>query len=98
MASVKLGDLLVKVKVLREDQLRSALAEQKRLGGKLGEILVRMNFVTEDVLVKALSRQLGLPAVDLDTVMTLPADVRAKLPLETARDLSAFPLALKDEG
>ena len=63
---IRLGELLLKAGVVNEQQLHSALAEQKRWGGKLGSILVEMNFLSEDMLVKALSRQLGLDRVELE--------------------------------
>jgi hypothetical protein len=96
--SMRFGDLLVKAKVITEGQLSAALAEQKRWGGRLGEILVRMNILTEELLVRALSKQLNLPAVDLDAIKTIPANVRAKIPPELARDLVALPLQLGDDG
>lgn len=98
MASIRLGDLLVKAKVISESQLKAALAEQQKWGGKLGELLVRMNFLTEDMLVKALSKQMNVPAVNLDAIESIPGHVRAKVPAEVARDLVALPLQLRDEG
>ena len=98
MASIRLGDLLVKAKVINESQLKAALAEQQKWGGKLGELLVRMNFLTEDMLVKALSKQMNVPAVNLDAIESIPAHVRAKVPVDVARDLVALPLQLRDDG
>lgn len=98
MASIRLGDLLVKAKVISDSQLKAALAEQQKWGGKLGELLVRMNFLTEDMLVKALSKQMNVPAVNLESVASIPPHVRAKVPPEVARDLVALPLQLRDEG
>jgi hypothetical protein len=98
MPAIRLGDLLVKAKVVSERQLKSALAEQQKWGGRLGEILVRMNLVTEEMLVKALSKQLNLPAVDLETVQGVPPHVRSRIPADLARDLVAVPLQLRDEG
>jgi Type II secretion system (T2SS), protein E, N-terminal domain len=98
MAQIKLGELLIKANVLQESQLKAALAEQAKWGGKLGEILVRMSLVSEDILVRALSKQLNIPAVNLDAVQVLPAHVRSKIPAETARDFSVLPLQLRDEG
>ncbi len=98
MASIRLGDLLVKAKVISDSQLKAALSEQQKWGGKLGELLVRMNFLTEDMLVKALSKQMNVPAVDLDAIEGIPSHVRAKVPADVARDLVALPLQLRDEG
>jgi hypothetical protein len=98
MASIRLGDLLVKAKVVSESQLKAALAEQQKWGGKLGELLVRMNFLTEDMLVKALSKQMNVPSVNLESIQGIPPHVRSKVPAEVARDLVVLPLQLRDEG
>ena len=98
MASIKLGTLLMKANVLTEQQLAGALSEQQKWGGKLGEILVRMNLLTEEMLVKALSKQLNIVAVNLDSIQGVPPHVRAKVPSQVARDLSALPLQLRDEN
>lgn len=98
MAQIKLGELLIKANVLQEGQLKAALAEQAKWGGKLGEILVRMSMVSEDILVRALSKQLNIPAVNLDAVQTVPQHVRAKIPSQTARDFAVLPLQLRDDG
>ena len=74
---------------LLEGQLKAALAEQSKWGGKLGEILVRMSLVSEDILVRALSKQLNIPAVNLDAVQVIPPHVRAKIPAQTARDFAS---------
>ncbi len=98
MAQIKLGELLIKANVLNESQLKSALSEQQKWGGKLGEILVRMNILSEELLVKALSKQLAIPAVNLDAVQGVPPHVKAKVPVDTARSLAALPLQLRDDG
>lgn len=98
MASIRLGDLLLKAKIISESQLKMALVEQQRWGGKLGEILVRMNIVAEDLLVKALSKQLALPLANLDTVEGIAPHVRDKLPLAVARDVMAVPLLLAEDN
>ncbi len=98
MAQIKLGELLIKANVLQESQLKAALAEQAKWGGKLGEILVRMSLVSEDILVRALSKQLNIPAVNLDAVQMIPPHVRSKIPAQTARDFAVLPLQLRDDG
>lgn len=98
MAAIKLGNLLLKASVLTEQQLQAALNEQQKWGGKLGEILVRMNILTEEMLVKALSKQLNVVAVNLDSIQGVPPHVRAKIPSQVARDLSALPLQLRDDA
>ena len=96
--AIKLGDLLVKANVINEGQLKAALAEQQKWGGKLGEILVRMAFCTEDLVVKALSKQLAIPRIELDAVQPPPDSVLKKIPVEMSRDMNVLPLQLKDDG
>ncbi|HEY8211672.1 MAG TPA: hypothetical protein VIG99_29520, partial [Myxococcaceae bacterium] len=98
MATIKLGELLIKANVLQESQLKSALAEQQKWGGKLGDILVRMNLITEEILVKALSKQLGIPAANLDSIQGIAPHVKVKIPRDKARDLGVIPLQLRDES
>src|SRR6185436_14213437 len=98
MATIKLGELLIKANVLQETQLKSALAEQQKWGGKLGDILVRMSLVTEEILVKALSKQLGVQVAPLDSIQGIAPHVKAKVPREKARDMGVIPLQLRDDG
>jgi hypothetical protein len=98
MPPIKLGDLLLKARAITDLQLKAALSEQQKWGGRLGEILVRMNILSEEMLVKALSKQLALPAVNLDSVQGVPPYVRAKIPAQMAKDFAAVPVQLRDEG
>jgi hypothetical protein len=98
MPPIKLGDLLLKARAISDTQLKAALSEQQKWGGRLGEILVRMNILTEEMLVKALSKQLAVPAVNLDAVQGVPPHVRSKIPAQMAKDYAVLPIQLRDEG
>jgi hypothetical protein len=98
MPPIKLGDLLLKARAITEPQLKAALSEQQKWGGRLGEILVRMNILTEEMLVKALSKQLAVPAINLDAIQGVPPHVRTKLPAQMAKDFAAVPVQLRDDG
>ncbi len=81
----KLGELLLKAKLITEEQLQKALDEQKQLGGRLGEHLVRMGFVTEEDILDCLSQQYGVPSINLrhfeideSIIKLIPADVARK--------------------
>ncbi len=95
---MKLGELLIKAKVINDLQLKAALQEQARWGGKLGEILVRMNFVTEEMLVKALSKLLSVPRIDLDHEPPPSEGAVRKIPHDIASDMSALPVRLEEDG
>jgi MSHA biogenesis protein MshE len=62
---IRLGDLLVEQGLITEDQLKLALAEQRKLGMKLGRTLVEIGLTTENEILEALSNQLHIPLVDL---------------------------------
>lgn len=61
----KLGDLLVEVGVINEEQLYDALAGQKESGLRLGDQLLKMALLTEQQLIEVLEFQLGIPHVKL---------------------------------
>ena len=69
---IRLGELLIRAGLITELQLKAALAEQRRWGGRLGRILVDMNFISEDMLVKGLARLLDVKRADLDRMDTPP--------------------------
>lgn len=49
----RLGDYLVELGFITDEQLDAALKEQKEKGGKLGNILIQLGFLSEDVLRKS---------------------------------------------
>jgi hypothetical protein len=66
----KLGDILVDCRVVTQEQVDLALAEQRRSGKKLfGEALLDLGFISEDDLGWALSNQLNVPYIDLNADM-----------------------------
>ena len=62
---IRLGDLLVQNEVITEDQLMTALSEQKKTGNKLGKVLVDLGYIEQDNLLRFLSRQMGIPFIQL---------------------------------
>jgi hypothetical protein len=98
MQTIKLGELLVRANLLQESQLRAALAEQQKWGGRLGDILVRMSLLTEDLLVRALSKQMSVPAVNLELLAEIPEYLKAKIPAKLAREIETVPVQLKEDG
>jgi type IV pilus assembly protein PilB len=87
----RLGEILVTAGLITDAQLKAALAEQRKWGGKLGRTLVEMGFVDEPSMVAALSHQLRLPAIDLD-VVPLPHDVVQHLRVDIAERYGVFPV------
>ncbi len=80
MALRKLGQILVDMGYLTEDQLWDVLEEQKRKPElRIGELAVSMGLITEDQLLEALGEQLGMPVVDVSNV-NVPAQVLEMVP------------------
>jgi len=61
----KIGELLLKEKIISPEQLRRAIEEQKIMGGRLGSTMVNLGFIKEQELINFLSKQYGVPAVNL---------------------------------
>lgn len=62
---IRIGDLLIAHKVISQEQLNAALADQKKSGRKLGRVLIENGFITEDQLLQFLSQQLNIPYIDI---------------------------------
>jgi MSHA biogenesis protein MshE len=88
---VRLGEILVQQKLLSEEQLGLALADQKRTGRKLGRVFVENGFVTEEQISGALARQLDIPYIHLKFYNINPEVVRL-LPETQARRFRALVL------
>ncbi|MDP1538294.1 MAG: GspE/PulE family protein [Burkholderiales bacterium] len=92
---IRLGEILVQQKLLTEEQLSSALGEQKKTGRRLGRVFIELGFITEEQISKALARQLGAAYIDLKHY-NIKRDVIAKLPETQARRYRA--MVLEDRG
>ncbi len=62
----RLGDLLLEVGLISQEQLENALKVQKNTGKKLGEVLISEGVVTQENIIEVLEFQLGIPHVDLE--------------------------------
>ena len=92
----KLGELLVQAGVIDQMQLRAALAEQRKWGGRLGNILVEMRMLSEDELVSALSRQLNIPRFKFSEGTVAEAAL-SLIKVETCEKYSLLPVAVNTE-
>lgn len=81
---IRIGDLLVQNQVITEDQLMTALSEQKTTGKKLGGTLIELGYIDETRLLQFLSQQLQIPLVDLSG-MSIEPGVAQLLPESLAR-------------
>jgi len=90
--SQRLGDLLVKEKVITPEQLEQATKVQKESRCRLASALVKLGFLSDEDVTNFLSRQYGVPAINLSYFEIDPAVVKL-IPYETAKRYQILPLS-----
>src|SRR5213595_3496781 len=90
--AVRIGELLLKEKLITPEQLQQALTQQKSNGGKLGYNLVKMGFVKDEQITALLSKQYGVPAINL-AQFKIDLTIIKLVPTETARKYQMIPLS-----
>src|SRR4029078_8081365 len=90
--AVRIGELLLKEKLITAEQLQQALGQQKSNGGKLGYNLVKMGFVKDEQITALLSKQYGVPAINLAS-FKIDLTIIKLVPTETARKYQIIPLS-----
>lgn len=88
-----LGELLIKARVINENQLNQALQLQKTEGRKLGSALLKLGAVTEENIITFLSRQYHVPPVNLTNFKYDPALIKY-VPYDVAKRYKMIPLML----
>lgn len=88
-----LGDILVSRGVISEEQLLSALDQQRETHKRLGEILISLGFVTEEQITEARSLQFDVGYVNLQEQECEPEAV-ALVSESTARTYNLVPFRL----
>jgi MSHA biogenesis protein MshE len=94
---IRIGDLLIEHKIISQEQLGAALADQKKSGRKLGRVLIENGYLTEDQLLDFLARQLNIPHIDLKRYHVKPETVRL-IPEVHARRFRVLALDESREG
>jgi type IV pilus assembly protein PilB len=92
----RLGDYLVELGFITDQQLDAALKEQKEKGGKLGSILIQLGFLSEDILLAILGKQSGVSYVSLSEYGDIPDEAIKAVPESIAKNQMLVPI--KKEG
>ena len=96
MAQRRLGQILVDLGYLTEDQLWDVLEEQKQSPGEIiGQVAIRMGLVTDVQVTEALAEQWGMPVVNLSET-TIPSNVLEIVPQTMADIYKIMPVSLKN--
>ena len=88
----RIGELLLKEKLINHEQLQQAIDEQKKGGGRLGFNLTKLGHISEKDLTTFLSKQYGIPTVDI-VEKELDSEVVSLIPEDVARKYQVLPVA-----
>lgn len=91
----QLGQILVELGYITQEQLVRAVMEQKDTGERLGAILVRRGSLNYEQLTEALAKQAGLPYVKF-TIADVQPEAVAELSPALARRLQILPLRVEN--
>lgn len=96
MAQRKLGQILVDLGHINDDQLWDILEEQKQSPGTvIGQVAVRMGLVTQAQVTEALAEQWGMPVINLEETNIQP-NVLEIVPQTMAEMYHIMPISLKN--
>ncbi len=88
----RIGELLLKEKLINHEQLQQAVDEQKKGGGRLGFNLTKLGHISEKDLTIFLSKQYGIPTVEI-VEGELDSEVVCLIPEDVARKYQVLPVS-----
>ncbi len=92
---VRIGEHLINMGLISNDQLEIALLEQRHNKKMLGVIMVEMGFITESALAEALAESTGRERFDAKKTILDP-QVLSLLPKEVAIRQKVVPISMED--
>jgi len=97
MAIRRIGQILVDLGFIGDEQLAMLLDEQQQRPGELfGQIAISMGLINEDQLVQALAEQMNMPVISLADFV-IPPDVLAYVTEPMAQLYRIIPVGFEDE-
>lgn len=93
----RIGQVLCEMKLLAEEQLQLALAEQSSTHEMLGAILIRRGFATEEGVARAIATQISIPFIG-DPLLEIKVAALGLIPESLARRTLSLPLEVRDDG
>lgn len=94
---IRIGDLLLEQGIITQQQLDTALEEQKVRKTKLGETLIALGYVSQQAFADVLSKQLGVDSVDLRKVGLQDAAIKL-VPEEIMKKYELVPFAIDEHN
>lgn len=88
----RIGELLLREKLITEEQLKEAINEQRQSGGRIGYNLIKLGYIIEKDLTTFLSKQYGIPTVDMSS-MEIDPEVVKLIPEDVAKKYQVMPVS-----
>lgn len=92
----KLGEMLLKKKLITSEQLDTAVEYQKSLGGKIGNIVVKLGYITDETLTREIARHYNMEVTDLGN-MILPVNLLKAVPRDIVEKHHLIPIHVTDK-
>jgi general secretion pathway protein E len=93
-----LGEILLKISALEQEQLEEGLSIQEEKGGRLGDILVKLGYARESQVLYALSLQMGIPFLKDVAVEDVEPELCSALPIHFAKKHGILPIKHDVDG
>jgi len=91
MTRKRLGEILLDEGIINEDQLLTALSEQRSSGQLLGELMVELNYATEYDIAKTIVTQFAWPYIPLKSYF-IRDEVASLVPAKICRQYHLIPM------
>jgi len=91
----RLGDILLEMGFIGQDQLEMALAESRETGKMMGDVLLRLDWLTEEQLQLGIAVQSGAKLLDQTTVQ-VDQQLLSEIPQKFVLKHNIFPFAMED--
>lgn len=93
----RIGDVLIDANIITQEQLMTALEEQRKTGKRLGEVLVDMKFTDETEIAEAMSQQMKIPLAKIREAK-LASEIIELLPENIVRKNNVIPFEVDENN
>lgn len=91
----KLGEILVELAHLRNEDLQEALKDQENINKRLGDILIDRELISDEQLYHALAIQFGIPWHEKVILMSSAQELQEIISEDTARTYKVAPVCIE---
>lgn len=97
MLKKKIGDILVELNIITQDQLNEALAEEKSSGKFLSQVLLEKKIVSKIDLARALAQEVSVPFIEKIVEQMADTQLLGKVPLKFLRQHIVVPILFEGQ-